>query len=181
MPPAEDGTATGAPMPALPGRFRAYAISSAGAGRNCLAGVITDEDGLRKRAVVALAHGQEGPVAWSRELDGLEDAYQARATHCLLGHGALYVLLQSDTHPARTRSQTLLSVAKLDIRGQVQATRTVSVPESFGQACSAWVDEQPAHFRWEGGRLVIEGYYRPISDVGSGKPFRISLGPELDP
>lgn len=181
MLPAKDQTATDTSTRTFPGRFRVDAIGRAGDDGNCLADVVVDENGPRQKPLVALAQGQEGPVAWSWELDGLEAAYQARATHCLLGHGALYVLLQSDAHAVCARSQTSLSVAKLDIRGQLQATRTVFVPECVGQACSTWVDEQPVHFRWEDGKLVIEGCYRPQSEAGAGKPFRTSLSPDLDP
>lgn len=181
MPPANDQMATGAYYPAPPARFRTHAVSRASDGGDCLAGVVTDEDGRHQKPFIALAHGQDGPVAWSRELDGLEDACQARATHCLLGFGALYVLLQSDTHPGRSRSQRLLNVAKLDIRGHVQGKRTVAVPAAFGRAYSAWVDEQPANFRWEDGRLVVEGRYRGISATGVGRAFLARFGPELDP
>lgn len=176
--------AASTPSQGLPSGFHAYADRPAG-DRACLVGAVTDEDGMHQRPVVALADGKTGGknrvVAWARHFDVLEDAYQARATHCVLGDDALYALLQTDTQSQQTLSQTVLSVAKLDLHGEVLDTRPLDIPDTTGQAYSAYVAEMPGDFRWEGGRLRIRGEYFLLSDPDTRKPFAVDLTAALAP
>lgn len=161
----------------LPQGFKPYATRQVADDRSCVAGVVTDEDGMHQRPVVAVTNGARS-VLWARHLEGLEDAYQARATHCVQGDDALYVLLQSDTDPSPAISQTLLSVVKLDTSGTPVGTRDLSLPEARDQAYSAYVDEVPADFEWKGGALVVQGQYFLTAQPDARKPFKLTLGPQ---
>lgn len=164
---------------ALPAGFRSYGTQEIDQSRSCLVGASTDEDGMHQRPVVALATGKERAVTWARHLDGLEDAYASRATHCVLGDGALYVLLQSDTQAAQTLSQTVLTVAKLDLQGEVLSVGLVDVPGTTDQAYSAYVHEVSGAVSWKAGQLRIEGEYFLMSDPEQRKPFVLTLAPDL--
>lgn len=169
------------PALALPPGFRQYAATPVLSFGECLTGATTDQDGLHQRAFVALSTGRNKVVAWARHLDGLEDAYQARATHCVHGDGALYVLLQADTHPSRTLSQTLLNVAKITAHGDVQQVAPLHVRDAGGQAYSAHVDASPGAFQWQGGRLLVLGQYFLMQDPARRHGFAAQLGPDLMP
>ena len=164
----------------LPAGFRAYGTQEIDPSRSCMVGASTDEDGMHQRPVVVLAAGEERSVTWARHLDGLEDAYESRATHCVLGDGVLYVLLQSDTQAAQTLSQTVLTVAKLDLQGEVLQVGLVDVADTADQAYSAYVHEVSGAFSWEAGLLTIEGEYFLTSDPEQRKPFALTLAPGLD-
>lgn len=163
----------------LPTGFRSYGAGEIDRERACLVGASTDEDGMHQRPVVALAAGKERVVTWARHLDGLEDAHGSRATHCVLGDGALYVLLQSDTQAAQALSQTVLTVAKLDLQGDVLAVGLVDVPGTMDQAYSAYVHEVSGAFSWEAGQLKVEGEYFLMADPEQRKPFVLTLAPDL--
>lgn len=167
------------PALALPPGFREYAAVSVLPYGACLAGATTDEDGLRQRAFVAFSRGPDRVVAWARHLDGLEDAYQARATHCVHGNDALYVLLQADTHPAQGLSQTLLNVAMMTTDGDVQQVAPLHVRDAGARAYSASVDTSPGTFQWHAGRLQVRGSYVLMSSPRRRIAFQASLAPDL--
>lgn len=176
--PAESPKAQGRAASALPPNFKPYATQPVGDGQACVAGAATDADGLKQRAVVALQKGPARTVAWARNLEGLETLYQSRATHCVQGDGVLFVLLQSDTDPSPSISQTLLHVAKLDMQGDVLGVSAVSLPDVQGQAYSAYVDDVPADFSWQEGSLVVKGTYFLMSDPDERKPFTVEVDPD---
>ena len=161
----------------LPQGVKPYASRAVDGDRNCTAGVVTDEDGLGQRPVVAVT-GAARTVVWARHLDVLEDAYQARATHCVQGGDALYVLLQSDTDPSPAISQTLLSVVRLDRSGNLLGAHDLSVSDARDQAYSAYVDEAPNDFEWRDGALVVKGHYFLTAQPDARKPFTQTLGPQ---
>lgn len=161
----------------LPEGFKPYATRAIDGDRSCTAGVVTDPDGLQQRPVVAIS-GANRTVLWARHLEGLEDAYQARATHCVQGGDALYVLLQSDTDSSPALSQTLLSVVRLDAQGNLTGASDLSVPDAAGKAYSAYVGEVPADFEWTGGALVVKGEYFLTADAEARKPFALTLRPQ---
>lgn len=170
-----DREAQGAPL-RLPRRFHTYVNQAISERQSCLAGTVTDDDGMYQKPVVVLATGRL--VTWTRYLDGLEDTYQSRATHCVLGDNALYVLLQSDTQAPQTLSQTLLSVARLDLEGNVQAVRPIDIPEATHQAYSASVADVPADFSWRAGQLIVKGQYVLMGAPDARTPFTLSVDPE---
>ncbi len=131
--------------------------------------------------MVALQKGAARTVEWARNLEGLEALYQSRATHCVQGGGALFVLLQSDTDPSPSISQTLLHVAKLDMQGDVLGVSAVSLPDVRGQAYSAYVDDVPADFIWRDGNLVVKGTYFLMSNPDERKPFTVDVDPNAKP
>ncbi len=161
----------------LPEGYKSYAEQPLGDERTCTAGVVADADGLQQRPVVAIT-GASRTVLWARHLEGLEDAYQARATHCVQGGDALFVLLQSDTDSSPALSQTLLSVARLDLQGNLTGASDLSVPEAAGKAYSAYVDDVPADFVWQGGGLTVSGEYFLTAAPDDRKPFRLTLQPQ---
>lgn len=159
----------------LPKGFRPYSRSDVGNDRQGVAGSVVDEDGFQQRPVVAITAGGERTVIWARQLDGLEDAYQARATHCVLGDEALYVLLQSDTDSHPATSQTLLSVARLDLDGEMRRLMPVNVPGTEDRAYSAFVGTVPADVAWRNGRLVIRGEYFFLSAPRDRMAFVVEI------
>ncbi len=161
----------------LPEGYKSYTEQALGDQRTCTAGVVTDADGLQQRPVVAIT-GASRTVLWARHLEGLEDAYQARATHCVQGGDALYVLLQSDTDSSPALSQTLLSVARLDLQGNLTGASDLSIAEAAGKAYSAYVDDVPTDFVWRGGALAVSGEYFLTAAPDELKPFALTLTPQ---
>lgn len=176
--------ASSAPQPAtpmstqIPQGFSSYASESIGDNRRCVAGAATDEDGMNQRPVVYLAQASGKPI-WVHALALPADTYQSRATHCLRQGDALYVLLQSDTQPAQTLSQTLLRVVKLDLAdGAMQAGGDVAVAGAQG-AYSAQVDEGADRLRWENGGVVVSGQYFALDAPDQRKDFTAALKADL--
>ena len=162
----------------LPDHFTPYASESIGDGKRCIVGVTTDDDGLNQRPVAYVAGSEIKRAIWIAPLDPPPNTFQSRATHCNHHGAALFVLLQSDTQPEQTLSQTLLRVVKLDAAtGAVQAQRNVAVPKAH----TAWVDEGASHFRWQGDVLTISGNYRRQSDQDDQTPFTVHLTHDLNP
>lgn len=162
----------------IPRGFSSYASESTGDNRRCVAGAASDEDGMNQRPVVYLAQASGKPI-WVHTLALPADTYQSRATHCLRQGDALYVLLQSDTQPAQTLSQTRLRVVKLDLAaGAMQAGADVVVADAQG-AYSAQVDEGADRLRWENGGVVVSGRYFPLDAPDQRKEFATALKADL--
>jgi len=171
--------AQAAPMTVeIPQGFSSYASESIGDNKQCVVGAATDEDGMNQRPVAYLAQASGKPI-WVRALDLPSDTYQSRATHCLRQGDALYVLLQSDTQPEQSLSQTLLRMVKLGIAdGAVQAGGDVAVPGAKG-AYSAWVEEGAGHLRWDNGGVVVAGQYVALDAPEQRNAFTAALKPDL--
>jgi hypothetical protein len=158
----------------IPAEFSEYTTVQLSGNGRCVAGAATDEDGLNQRPVAYLA-GQSQGVQWSTELPLSPGTYQGRATHCIGTDKAIYVLVQSDTQPEQTLSQTLLRVLKLNSRdGEVLASVDVG-PEGVSDAWSAWVEEGEERFRLQGDVLVIAGDYFRLATPEERKPFRVEI------
>lgn len=178
-PPASSTPVQAAPMTSeIPQGFSSYASESIGDNTLCVAGAASDEDGMNQRPVAYLAQASGKPI-WTRTLDLPSDTYQSRATHCLRQGDALYVLLQSDTQPAQSLSQTLLRVVKLGLAdGAVQAGADVVVPGAKG-AYSALAQEGAGHLRWDNGRIVVSGQYFELDAPDQRRDFTATLTPDL--
>lgn len=172
----EDRTAMDATVPA---NFSEYANAPAGNDRRCLAGASTDDDGLNQKPVLYVS-GKDQAVQWSQTLPLPPDTYQSRATHCLGTDDLLYVLLQSDTQPEQTLSQTLLRVLKVDSgTGAVLASADVA-PVGVTDAHSAWVEEGSANFQLRKDKLVVTGRYFRLAAPEDRKPFQVELDKSLN-
>ena len=159
--------------------FSAYASVSIGGNKRCVAGAELDEDGMHQKPVIYLSEGANKRVVWRKTLPLPADVYQSRATHCLLKSNALYVLLQSDTQPQQSLSQTLLRVVKLrPDDGGMQIHTDIQLPGVM-DACSAWVNSGPRNFRWQNGALVISGHYFRLADDQQRRLFQVSLSEDL--
>jgi hypothetical protein len=166
------------PVAKLPANFMSYASQSIGDGKLCVVGAVTDEDGLHEKPIVYVAHAKGGQIIWLDQLPLPADTYQSRATHCNRKGNALFVLLQSDTQPQQTLSQTLLRVMSLDeTTGAVRTQRAVDLPGAY----TAWVDEGASHFQWVGDELMVSATYRLKSSDDPQASITLRLNPDLIP
>lgn len=162
----------------IPAGFSSYASESIGDGRQCVVGAAVDEDGMNSKPVVYIEQTSGKPV-WTRTLALPADTYQSRATHCLHQDDALYVLLQSDTQPQQSLSQTLLRVVKLDAgNGALRGAGDVAVPGVQG-AYSAVVAEGAQHLRWSDGQLIVAGQYFLLDAPDHRTDFQAQLKADL--
>ncbi len=162
----------------LPVNFNRYSLIAIGGGDSCVVGAEVDDDGTNQRPFVFVVNGKGGTI-WKKALGLPVNSYQARATHCEEIDDAIFILLQSDTQPQQTLSQTLLSVSKLDVHtGATQALATIAVPKLSG-AYSSWVDEGADHFQWKNDALVINGNYFLLSNKDQHLKFQVQLGLDL--
>lgn len=130
----------------IPDNFSQYASESIGDRGRCVAGATTDADGMNQKPTVYVTRGVGTQPQWVVQLDLPRYTYQSRATHCTSPGHSLFVLLQSDTQPEQTLSQTLLHIVKVDpATGVSQAQRSIQV----AGAASAWI---PARTPIERGR-----------------------------
>lgn len=182
QPAASDAATASTPAAAtetvIPAGFSSYASESIGASRQCVVGAAVDEDGMNQKPVVYVEQITGKPV-WARTLDVPAATYQSRATHCVGDGDALYVLLQSDTQPQQTLSQTLLRVVKLDAgNGAVRGAGDVAVPGVQG-AYSAVVGEGPQHLRWSEDHLSVSGQYFLLDKPDQRSDFQALLKADL--
>lgn len=165
----------------IPDNFMSYATTPIHGNMQCVVGAATDEDGLNQKPVVYLAPAEGSASASLRWVDVLRlpaDTYQSRATHCVGPASSLYVLLQSDTQPEQTLSQTLLAIVKVDVAtGAVQAREDIAIPGAH----TAWVEKGAAHFRWSDHALLVTGNYRKAADQEKTTPFAVRFNSDLQP
>ncbi|MGH8082811.1 MAG: hypothetical protein ACREP7_19695 [Lysobacter sp.] len=162
----------------IPQGFSSYASESIGDGKQCVAGATRDEDGMNQRPVAYVAQTAGKPL-WTKSLELPSDTYQSRATHCVREGDAVYVLLQSDTQPEQTLSQTLLKVVKLNLAdGAVQASGEVPVAGASG-AYSAFVEEGAQHLRWSDGALQVSGQFFSLDAPDKRSDFKATLKADL--
>lgn len=160
-----------APLPGVPANALFYQETPVGAGQTCVAAATTEDDGMNEKPVVHL-EGANG-IAWHMTLPLPADTYQARATHCIGTPTTLYVLVQGDTQPEQTLSQTLLEVVALQrTTGSVVASRAIDVP-NVSAAHTTWVDEGSQRFVARDGHLAISGQYATLAD--RDHPIKFSL------
>lgn len=164
--------AEGASKTQSPSDVIAYGKASLGDGE-CVAGAQMDDLG-RQKAVVSRVR-RDGTRQWSVAIPHEPDFHQSRATHCACTGDACYVAVATDTQPAQSLSQTLLSVARLDPRtGNVVATRAVNRLPNAGTLHSASIAQGASNFAIRGAAIEIQGQWQPRADA-QRRPFRLSL------
>jgi hypothetical protein len=149
----------------------------AGTALTCTVGASTDEDGMNQRPAVKLV-GRSDQTSWTTTLQVPSDYYQGRATHCASLGKSLLVLLQLDTQPAQSLSQTQLQVAKLALKdGAILQTAAIDVP-GVTNPYSAWVPDVSSDFLIEAGKLVVSGRFFILDDeTHHQRSFKATLDP----
>lgn len=160
---------------AIPAHFSEYAAAPISEGRRCVVGAVTDEDGMEQKPVLYVSDAANA-VLWSRALPLPPNTYQSRATHCVGAEDAIYVLLQSDTRPEQTLSQTLLRVVKVDPRSGGLVNSEEVAPPGISDAYSAWVEEGGDKVQLQEAALVITGNYYRLAEPEAHMPFQASVG-----
>ncbi|MFK2875321.1 hypothetical protein [Dyella lipolytica] len=166
-----------AASPEIPREVEIYATRDVGAGQRCIVGARTDEDGMNEKPVAYLSNAKGG-FSWEVSLSIPTDTYQGRATHCVASARTLFVLVQSDTQPQQSLSQTLLQVVELDRKsGAVLGSKSIDVP-NISAAHTTWVEKGDKNFLPDGNDLVVRGRYEFISDrdnASKKEPSRFSV------
>jgi hypothetical protein len=163
-----------------PSSVSLYAELGIGDEQHCLVGAQTDDDGMNEKPVAYLEKSP-ATVMWHASLPLPPHTYQARATHCVGTPTTLYVLVQGDTQPEQSLSQTLLEVVALNrATGVVTATKTIGLP-NISDAHTAWVEAGYEHFSAQGKDLVITGKFAPLSDRGNPRDFSLRVPQNLRP
>lgn len=164
----------------VPANFSEYGTAQAGNGKRCVAGASVDDDGLNQKPVLYVSGKDQEDVRWSQTLPLPPDTYQSRATHCLGTNDSLYVLLQSDTRPEQTLSQTLLRVLKVDPGNGAVLASADAEPAGVTDAHSAWVEEGAENFQLQNDKLIVTGRYYRLADPEERKPFQVDLDKSLN-
>jgi len=158
----------------LPPNVSLYATPNIGEKLQCLVGAQTDDDGMNEIPVVYLQKSSTA-VIWQTVLPMPLHAYQARATHCVATPGTLYVLIQGDTQPEQSLSQTLLELVALDrATGTVTATSAIE-PPSVSQPHTTWVDAGNEHLFAQDKDLVVTGKYALLSNRDNPQDFSLKV------
>jgi hypothetical protein len=164
----------------LPSSISLYAEPGIGDGQHCLVGVQTDDDGMNERPVAYLEKSSAA-VMWHASLPLPPHTYQARATHCVGTPTTLYVLVQGDTQPEQSLSQTLLEIVALNrATGTVTATKAIE-PPNISDAHTAWVEAGEEHFSAQGKDLIVTGKFAPLSNRGNPQDFSLKVPQNLRP
>jgi hypothetical protein len=164
----------------LPSSVSLYAKSGIGEGQQCLVGVQTDDDGMNEKPVAYLRKSST-TVIWHASLPLPPHTYQARATHCIGTPTTLYVLVQGDTQPEQSLSQTLLEVVALNrATGAVTATKAIE-PPSISDAHTAWVEAGDGHFSAQGKDLIVTGKFASLSNRDNPQDFSLKVPQNLHP
>ena len=143
--------------------FNSYATEDVGNEQLCVAGTLTDADGMNQEAYLYLLKKRDRSVVWGKPLGRPADTFQSRATHCTGSEDSLYVLLQADTQSQQELSQTLLRVIKLNRDdGTIVFDKTLT--PNGADVYSASVAEGEAHFTLEKRRLTVKGAYVTFAD-----------------
>lgn len=164
----------------LPSNISLYAKPGIGEGQQCLVGVQTDDDGMNEKPVIYLQKSST-TVIWHASLPLPPHAYQARATHCVGTPTTLYVLVQGDTQPEQSLSQTLLEVVALNrATGAVTASKAIEPPNVTG-AHTTWIEPGDEHFSAQGKDLIVTGKYALLSDRDNSQDFSLKVPQNLHP
>lgn len=164
----------------LPSNISLYAKPGIGEGQQCLVGVQTDDDGMNEKPVIYLQKSST-TVIWHASLPLPPHTYQARATHCVGTPTTLYVLVQGDTQPEQSLSQTLLEVVALNrATGTVTASKAIEPPNVTG-AHTAWIEPGDENFSAQGKDLIVTGKYALLSDRDNPQDFSLKVPQNLHP
>lgn len=163
---------------ARPKNFMDYASEPTDTGKTCIVGAVTNDDGMDQKPVVYAADALSKHIVWLDQLALPSHSFQSRATHCSSSSDSFFVLLQADTQPEQTLSQTLLQIVKIRANtGEVIARQDVVVPDAH----TAWVDEGSANFQLKNGMLRISGNFRAHSNEDASRSFTLRLNKNLQP
>lgn len=164
----------------LPSNVSLYAKPGIGDGQQCRVGARTDDDGMNEKPVAYLEKSSN-IVIWHASLPLPPHTYQARATHCIGTPTTLYVLVQGDTQPEQSLSQTLLEVVALNrATGAVIATKAVE-PPNISDAQTTWVEAGDGHFSAQGKDLIVTGKFAPLSNRDDLQDFSLKVPQNLHP
>jgi len=162
---------------AVPENFNSYATEDVGNGQLCVAGTLTDEDGMNQEASLYLLSKSDRGVVWGKSLKRPADTFQSRATHCVASGAFVYALVQDDTQSQQELSQTLLRVIKLDRNdGAVIFDKAVTPP--VADAYSASVEEGDANFSVGKNGLAVRGAY--VTSAERDNPVEFTQHMDLD-
>jgi hypothetical protein len=165
-------------IPNLPSNISIYAKYDVGRGQQCLVGTQTDDDGMNEKPVVYLEKSPR-TIAWHFTLPLPPHTYQARATHCTDTSSTLYVLVQGDTQPEQSLSQTLLEIVALNrSTGIVIASRAIDAP-NINAAHTTWVEDGNEHFIAQDNALIVTGKYALLSNRSSPESFSLKAPQDL--
>lgn len=143
----------------------------------CVVGAATDDDGMNERPVAYVTHASSKQPLWVDELSLPSHTFQSRATHCVSSSLALFVLLQSDTQPEQSLSQTLLRVLKVDpATGKVQAQRDIQITGAY----STWIAAGPSRLQWKDDRLIVSGQSK-VQASAESQTFTMRMNHDLAP
>lgn len=148
---------------AVPENFNSYATEDIGNDQLCIAGTLSDEDGMNQEASLYLLNKSDRDVVWGKLLERPKDIFQSRATHCAASEGFVYVLVQDDTQSQQELSQTLIRVIKLNrIDGKLMFDKALMLPVKDAYSMSAGVGE--THFYLDKNQLSVRGAYVTSED-----------------
>lgn len=164
----------------LPKRFSPSATVVIGSDMRCVAGAITDEDGMNQRPYVYVSDASGKRMHWVKALNVPKDFYESRVTHCLRKGDSIYVLQLSNTLPQLSLSQTFLRLVRLSVLdGHVLAGAEIYVPD-VDDVYSEWADEGSKGLSSSESGLVISGQYRLQSNKERRMPFHVELPEDLN-
>ena len=72
-----------AKISAVPENFNSYATEDIGSEQLCVAGTLTDGDGMNQEASLYLLNERDRGVIWGHIVGRAENSFQSRATHCV--------------------------------------------------------------------------------------------------
>lgn len=160
--------------------FVSYSALPIGPDQQCVVGAQVDEDGMNQRPVVRLT--KDGRDVWVARPRLPPLSFQGRATHCQVSESTVFVLVQSDTQPEASLSQTFVEMVALDRgSGTVLQVHSIEPPEVQG-AYTAWVEQGGGNFRLAGGRVLIAGEYALLTSRETQVNFTVEIveGPDKD-
>lgn len=161
----------------VPENFNSYATENVGNEQLCVAGTLTDEDGMNQEASLYLLNKRDRGVIWSKLLEPPADIFQSRATHCIASGAFVYALVQDDTQSQQELSQTLLRVIKLNrTDGAVVFDKALIPP--VADAYSASVEEGESHFSLSENQLAVRGTY--VTSADRDNPVEFTQHMDLD-
>ncbi|TZF89900.1 hypothetical protein [Cognatilysobacter lacus] len=149
-----------------------YSVTQA-AGYACVVGARLDDLGRQSAIVAKFANGDTTPV-WTTLIPHDSDVYANRATHCACESERCYVLVATDTQPAQSTSQTLISIARLSTAGAIVGTHEVTTIPGVPGNASAWLDAGSSHFVLKGQSLALAGLWR-ASPEDAPRPFTLQV------
>lgn len=165
------------PSEIFPGNFGIYGSVLLSDRDYCVVGAMLSSDlGLQTPRVYRVSSDGKSASVWA-DLSVPEGHYQARATHCIEGVRGAYVLVQSDTRPERSLSQTFVYVDALPRQQSAASKRYPVRPPSVKSAYSAWVDGDEDSFAYANGKISVKGRYKVMASPEAVRRFSVEFNP----